>query len=138
MLAYRRNATASEALWPRSLTAAQQGFEFPGNENPQYLEFTYFSFVIGITNQVSDVHVTSKRMRRRPLAYGFISFAFNAVILALLILNAFEAAFSGCITRVVQLYGRCSRGRWPRQSLSFFQSREPASASPATTARRAP
>jgi uncharacterized membrane protein len=71
---------------PRAATyLAEKGLEFPGNEDPDYLDFAYFSFVIGMTCQVSDVQVTSKRMRRLTLLHGVISFAFNTVILALLI-----------------------------------------------------
>jgi uncharacterized membrane protein len=35
-----------------------RGLTFPGNENPNYWDFLYFSFVIGMTSQVSDVSVT--------------------------------------------------------------------------------
>jgi uncharacterized membrane protein len=62
-----------------------QGLEFPGDQPPDYLDFAYFSFVIGMTCQVSDVQVTSKRMRRLTLMHGIISFGFNTFILALLI-----------------------------------------------------
>jgi len=58
------------------------GLNFPGNEQPDYLDFAYFSFVIGMTFQVSDVEVTSRRMRRIVLLHGLMSFAFNTVILA--------------------------------------------------------
>jgi uncharacterized membrane protein len=64
---------------------AEKGLEFPGKDEPDYLDFAYFSFVVGMTCQVSDVQVTSKRMRRLTLLHGIISFAFNTVILALLI-----------------------------------------------------
>jgi len=62
-----------------------KGLDFPGEAPPDYLDFAYFSFVIGMTCQVSDVQVTSKRMRRLALLHGVISFAFNTFILALLI-----------------------------------------------------
>lgn len=62
-----------------------KGLEFPKDPSPDYLDFAYFSFVIGMTCQVSDVQVTSKRMRRLTLLHGVISFAFNTFILALLI-----------------------------------------------------
>jgi uncharacterized membrane protein len=63
--------------------AAGQGLEFPGDSEPDYRDFTYFSFVIGMTCQVSDVQVTSRQMRRLVLIHGVLSFAFNTVILAL-------------------------------------------------------
>ena len=65
--------------------AAAEGLEFPGDEPPDYLDFAYFSFVVGMTCQVSDVQVSSKRMRRLTLLHGVISFGYNTFILALLI-----------------------------------------------------
>jgi uncharacterized membrane protein len=59
------------------------GLSFPGEENPDYLDFLYFSFVVGMTCQVSDVQVTGRIMRRLTLGHGVISFLFNTVILAL-------------------------------------------------------
>jgi uncharacterized membrane protein len=59
------------------------GLAFPGNEPPDYWDFLYFSFVVGMTCQVSDVQVTSRTMRRITLAHGVLSFLFNTVILAL-------------------------------------------------------
>jgi uncharacterized membrane protein len=55
---------------------------FPGNEDPDYLDFTYFSFVLGMTFQVSDVEISSRRIRRLALMHGLLSFAFNTVIVA--------------------------------------------------------
>jgi uncharacterized membrane protein len=57
--------------------------DFPGEEKPDYLDFAYFSFVIGMTFQVSDVQVTAKRMRQLVLVHGILSFGFNTLILAL-------------------------------------------------------
>lgn len=59
------------------------GLNFPGGNEPDYLDFAYFSFIIGMTSQVSDVAVTSRIMRRLALMHGLLSFAFNMVILAL-------------------------------------------------------
>jgi uncharacterized membrane protein len=61
------------------------GLSFPEEAHPDYSDFAYFSFVIGMTCQVSDVQVTSRRLRRLTLLHGMLSFAFNTVILALLI-----------------------------------------------------
>jgi uncharacterized membrane protein len=55
----------------------------PGEEQPDYWDFLYFSFVIGMTCQVSDVQVTSRPMRRLTLMHGVLSFFFNTVIPAL-------------------------------------------------------
>lgn len=62
---------------------SERGVEFPGEENPDYLDFIYFSFVLGMTFQVSDVNITSKKLRRLATLQGLIGFIFNTVILAL-------------------------------------------------------
>src|SRR5215471_3886462 len=59
------------------------GLTFPGNESPDYWDFVYFAFVIGMTSQVSDVAVTSKVIRRTVAAHGIVSFVFNVALLAL-------------------------------------------------------
>jgi len=59
------------------------GIEFPNDEKPDYLDFIYFSFVLGMTFQVSDCNVTSKKLRRLATLQGLIGFLFNTVILAL-------------------------------------------------------
>jgi len=60
------------------------GMAFPGGgEEPDYWGFVYFSFVIGMTSQVSDVGVTTKTVRRTVAAHGVVSFAFNTALLAL-------------------------------------------------------
>src|SRR5882724_9729408 len=61
------------------------GLKFPEDDLPDYRDFVYFSFVIGMTCQVSDVDVTSREMRRLVLVHGILSFGFNTVILALTI-----------------------------------------------------
>jgi uncharacterized membrane protein len=63
--------------------AGEGGLAFPGEEQPDYWDFVYFSFVIGMTSQVSDVAVTSKVIRRTANAHGIVSFFFNAALLAL-------------------------------------------------------
>lgn len=60
------------------------GLDFPGSDiQLDYMDFVYFSFVIGTTFQVSDVSITSKQMRRIAWIHGLLSFAFNTVIVAL-------------------------------------------------------
>ena len=58
------------------------GLDFPHETEPDYIDFAYFSFVIGMTSQVSDVAVGSKAMRRTALIHGVLSFFFNVVIIA--------------------------------------------------------
>jgi uncharacterized membrane protein len=59
------------------------GLLFPGDREPDYRDFLYFSLVIGMTSQVSDVQVTSKVIRRLVAIHGVLSFFFNLVVLAL-------------------------------------------------------
>jgi uncharacterized membrane protein len=60
------------------------GLTFPGPDmEPDYWDFMYFSFVIGMTSQVSDVGITSKPIRRTVAAHGVVSFVFNVALLAL-------------------------------------------------------
>jgi uncharacterized membrane protein len=61
------------------------GLIFPGSESPNFLDFAYFSFVIGMTCQVSDVQISSSQIRRLALVHGLISFAFNTAILAMFV-----------------------------------------------------
>jgi len=59
------------------------GLQFPGTTVPDYLDFAYFSFVLGMTFQVSDVQITSPDIRRLALLHGFLSFVYNTIIIAL-------------------------------------------------------
>ena len=60
------------------------GMTFPGDDDePDYWDFIYFSLVIGMTSQVSDVAVTSTHVRRIVSAHGVVSFVFNTTLLAL-------------------------------------------------------
>ncbi len=56
---------------------------FPGGREPDYLDFAYFAFVVGMTSQVSDVAVASRSMRRLTLIHGVLAFVFNIAVLAL-------------------------------------------------------
>ena len=59
------------------------GLQFPGGLDPDYFDFLYYSHVVGMTSQVSDVQVTSREMRRLTLVHSVLSFGFNMLILAL-------------------------------------------------------
>jgi uncharacterized membrane protein len=64
------------------------GLQFPsGDEHVEadYWDFVYFSFVVGMTAQVSDVGITDKIIRRTATVHGIISFAFNTALLALMV-----------------------------------------------------
>ena len=60
-----------------------EGHEFPEEKAPDYLDFAYFSFVIGMTFQVSDVVITSRDIRRQVLVHGLLAFALNTFVVAL-------------------------------------------------------
>ncbi|MEY2884122.1 MAG: hypothetical protein RL490_1846 [Pseudomonadota bacterium] len=60
------------------------GLEFPGADTtPDYWDFTYYAFVLGMTFQVSDVQITSGHMRRLALAHGLLAFFYNIGVVAL-------------------------------------------------------
>jgi uncharacterized membrane protein len=59
------------------------GLQFPSDDPPDYFDFAYFSFVIGMTFQVSDIQITSKFIRRLVLLHGLLSFVYSTVIVAL-------------------------------------------------------
>ena len=65
--------------------SAQRGLTFPGTVQPDDYDFAYFSFVIGMTFQVSDVEITDRGVRRVVLFHALISFAYNTAILALVV-----------------------------------------------------
>ncbi len=68
------------------------GLEFPGDQQPDYWDFMYFSFVVGMTCQVSDVQISGRPIRRLALIHGIVSFFFNTIILALTI-NVIASSF---------------------------------------------
>lgn len=59
------------------------GLVFPEDNKPDYFDFAYFSFVVGMTFQVSDVVITAKGVRRLVLMHSLIAFVFNTVIIAM-------------------------------------------------------
>jgi uncharacterized membrane protein len=64
------------------------GLQFPSGDerdHADYWDFVYFSFVIGMTAQVSDVGITNKTIRRTATAHGIISFVFNTALVALMV-----------------------------------------------------
>ena len=69
------------------------GLQYPGGQDPDYFDLLYYSYVVGMTSQVSDVQVTSREMRRLTMVHSVLSFAFNMLILALSI-NVVAGALS--------------------------------------------
>src|SRR6202012_18616 len=73
------------------------GLQFPSRDNkeaPDYWDFVYFSFVIGMTAQVSDVGITDKTSRRPATAHGIVSFIYNTALVALMVNIAASAISS--------------------------------------------
>ena len=61
------------------------GLQFPGpdkNFRPDYADFLYFSFTIGVASQTADVSIATRPMRRLVLLQSVLSFVFNTTILA--------------------------------------------------------
>jgi uncharacterized membrane protein len=74
-----------------------EGLQFPSGESKQpadYWDFVYFSFVIGMTAQVSDVGITDRIIRRTATVHGIISFVYNTALVALMV-NIAASAISG-------------------------------------------
>jgi uncharacterized membrane protein len=73
------------------------GLQFPSgdeHDHADYWDFIYFSFVIGMTAQVSDVGITDKTIRRTATAHGIVSFVYNTALLALTVNIAASAIAS--------------------------------------------
>jgi uncharacterized membrane protein len=73
------------------------GLQFPSgdqHDHADYWDFVYFSFVIGMTAQVSDVGITDKIIRRTATVHGIISFVFNTALVALMVNIAASAISS--------------------------------------------
>lgn len=61
------------------------GIDFNSDEDPDFLDFAYFAFTIGMTCQVSDTNIGSRPIRRAVLSHALLSYLFAAVIVALTI-----------------------------------------------------
>jgi uncharacterized membrane protein len=59
------------------------GIDFNSRVPPQYSDFAYVSFTIGMTFQVSDNNFTNNEFRRVALRHALLSYLFGAIILAL-------------------------------------------------------
>jgi uncharacterized membrane protein len=61
------------------------GIEFNEDEPPNYIDFGYYAFMIGMTFQVADTNITSRAVRRTTLHHALLSYLFGAVLLGLVI-----------------------------------------------------
>lgn len=74
-------------FWRRAADSAgnlqiQAGLAFPDTPEPSGYDFLYFSLVIGMTAQTSDVTITTTAMRRINLTHALLAFFFNTVLVA--------------------------------------------------------
>lgn len=67
---------------PDGSRTIQGGLVFPETSEPAGMDFLYFSFVIGMTAQTSDVAITTTAMRRVNLSHSLTAFFFNTVLVA--------------------------------------------------------
>ncbi|BAZ11692.1 hypothetical protein NIES4071_35180 [Calothrix sp. NIES-4071] len=61
------------------------GLDFSSGEEPDYMDFMYFTFTLGMTSQTSDTALVTSAVRRLALGHTVMSFFFYSVILALTI-----------------------------------------------------
>lgn len=58
------------------------GLDIPGTQTPDYLDFAYFSFTLGMTFQTSDIQICSSAIRRIVVLHSFAAFIFNIGVIA--------------------------------------------------------
>jgi uncharacterized membrane protein len=63
-------------------TAPIGGIDFGDDVHPDYRDFAYLAFTVGMTFQVSDTAVTTRKIRRTVLSHALLAYLFGAVILA--------------------------------------------------------
>jgi len=61
------------------------GIAFNEDEPPNYIDFAYYAFTIGMTFQVADTNITSRAVRRTTLHHALLSYLFGSVLLGLVI-----------------------------------------------------
>ncbi len=71
-----------------------RGIDIPGGEDPDYLDFVYFAFTLGMTFQTADINITGRPIRRIAVLHGFAAFIFNIGVIAFTI-NAIGGAGGG-------------------------------------------
>jgi uncharacterized membrane protein len=73
---FRTSKPDAEGVW-------RGGVVFPGVARPDYPDFLYFSFVIGVACATADVNITGRRMRRLATLHGILAFLYNNAVLAM-------------------------------------------------------
>ncbi len=59
-----------------------EGLDFPTGDAPDYWDFIYFAFTLGMTFQTADVAIQSRSMRRVAIGHGLAAFVFNLGVVA--------------------------------------------------------
>jgi len=80
---YYTRSGAADDNQDNDLLALDGGLEFPHQDSPDYWDFFYFAAVLSMTFQVSDVQISSRKLRRLATLHGMLGFMFNTVIVAL-------------------------------------------------------
>jgi uncharacterized membrane protein len=78
-LHYAHNYYVARVLTPD----APASLNFPTEDEPDYWDFMYFSFVLGMTAQVADVNINSRAFRKVCTLHGILAFYFNTAIVAM-------------------------------------------------------
>ena len=78
-------APVTYAVHYASLQARHPGLVFPGDEEPVFTDFLYFACSVATTLGTTDVLVTDARMRRTVTGQTLLAFAWNTVVVALLV-----------------------------------------------------
>ena len=84
-LHYAHDYFIERAATPDRPAKKAGGLTFPGTKEPDYFDFLYFAFIIGVACQTADVAITSQSVRRTALVHGVLAFFFNSAVLALTI-----------------------------------------------------
>lgn len=84
-LHYAHEYASERRKRPELAESIRGGLTFPDTTTPDYSDFLYFAFVIGVASQTADVAICSSIMRRIALAHGVVSFFYNTTIVALTI-----------------------------------------------------
>jgi uncharacterized membrane protein len=70
---------------PQTVEQKEESTSETRAEAPDYQDFAYLSFTVGMTFQVSDTQVTSRRIRRTLLRHALLSYLVGSVIVAVTI-----------------------------------------------------
>ncbi|MDB5543976.1 MAG: putative rane protein [Hyphomicrobiales bacterium] len=84
-LHYAHEYASEQRRRPKVDEKMRGGLQFPDTTAPDYSDFLYFSFIIGVACQTADVAISSPMMRSIALAHGVVAFVYNTTIVALMI-----------------------------------------------------